>query len=192
MSSLRSFRISNISYHKNATSNPRLIKAFLGMKDRCYDTSASAYKFYGAKGIKICDEWLYHPDKFVSWSLQNGYKDGLSIDRIDSSKDYCPDNCRWIPTKLNSRHKSTTNYYTVSVTGREAAKIMGVGTNYVNTYAREHGHEETLKNDRYIYVHTRFRQTLLIIYTGPRIRGNHGPLVQLVEPLPHKRVVGGS
>lgn len=140
--------------NKNVTSNTRLTKAFLGMKNRCYDTSASDYKFYGAKGIKICDEWLYHPDEFISWSLQNGYKDGLSIDRIDSSKDYCPDNCRWIPMKLNSKHKSTTNYYIVPVTGREAAKIMGVSTNYVNTYAREHGHEETQKMiDTYMSEH---------------------------------------
>ena len=107
------------------------------------ERAASDYKFYGAKGIRICKEWLYHPDEFISWSLQNGYKDGLSIDRIDSSKDYCPENCRWIPTRLNSKHKSTTNYYRIPVTGREAARIMGVGTNYVNTYAREHGYEET-------------------------------------------------
>lgn len=137
------FGFPTIHAAKASVSNSHLTKTFLKMKDRCYDTSASDYKFYGAKGIRICDEWLYHPDEFIFWSLQNGYKPGLSIDRIDSSKDYCPENCRWIPTRLNSKHKSTTHYYRIPVTGREAARIMGVGINYVNRYAREHTYEET-------------------------------------------------
>ena len=141
------------TFHANrdSISNPRIVKIFCKMKDRCYDTSASDYKFYGAKGIKICNEWLHHPNEFISWSLKNGYRDDLTIDRIDSSKNYCPENCRWIPRQLNFKHKSTTNYYMIPVTGREAARIMGVGPNYVNVYAREHGHEETQRMiDRYM------------------------------------------
>ncbi len=139
------FGFPNLSSFGKQAPDPELTQIFIKMKIRCYDKDASDYRFYGAKGIHICDEWLENPFAFFQWSLDNGYKKGLSIDRIDSSKDYSPENCRFLSSKLNSKHKSTTNYYTIPVTGREAAKIMGVGTNYVNTYAREHGHEETQK-----------------------------------------------
>lgn len=83
------------------------------MKRRCYNPAAKDYRFYGAKGITICEEWLENPYKFYTWALDNGYTDELTIDRIDPKKSYCPENCRWIEPKTNSKIKSTTRVITV-------------------------------------------------------------------------------
>lgn len=130
-------------------SNPEdktLIRILRGMRSRCYYKSDKSYKLYGGKGITICNEWLESPYSFVKWAWNNGYKDGLTIDRIDSSGPYSPENCRWVTLESNSRYKSTTNIYTVdglSMTGREWSLFLGVGINMINRYARKYGEEET-------------------------------------------------
>lgn len=62
------------------------------MMRRCYNPKSVMYHSYGAKGIKVCEEW-HDREKFKKWAYENGYKRGLRIDRKDSSKDYTPDNC---------------------------------------------------------------------------------------------------
>lgn len=62
------------------------------MMSRCYREKDIAYKSYGAKGIKVCDEW-HDREVFIKWCKENGYVKGLKINRIDSTKDYCPENC---------------------------------------------------------------------------------------------------
>src|SRR5699024_12186006 len=66
----------------------RLKSIYYGMKQRCYNQNGINYKYYGGEGIFICDEWLNDFEKFYEWSLQNGYSDNLTIDRIDSNKEY--------------------------------------------------------------------------------------------------------
>lgn len=83
----------------------RLGKIFHTMKYRCYDPKSNRYSRYGGRGIKICDEWLNDVDAFRSWAISNGYRDGLSIDRIDNDKGYCPENCRWV-----DRSEQLSNY----------------------------------------------------------------------------------
>ena len=79
----------------------RLRKKFYTMRNRCYRANASDYKYYGGKGIKICDEWLNDINVFIRWGEENGFQLGLTIDRIDTSKDYCPSNCQLITHKEN-------------------------------------------------------------------------------------------
>ena len=87
----------------------RLRIIFRQMKSRCYCPTSQCYRWYGRKGVGICDEWLEDSDNFVIWALKKGYiyypekrkGDQLSIDRIDSDEDYCPENCRWIPHREN-------------------------------------------------------------------------------------------
>lgn len=87
----------------------RLYKMWWGMKERCYKEYNSRYKHYGAKGIKICDEWQDFSN-FQMWALNNGFtysensKRGevLSIDRINPNLDYMPSNCQFIPLSKNS------------------------------------------------------------------------------------------
>lgn len=76
-------------------SRTKLYKKFYSMKARCYNKDNSEYKNYGARGIKICDEWLNNVKKFYDWALENGYKENLSIDRINNDGNYEPNNCRW-------------------------------------------------------------------------------------------------
>ncbi|WP_196037370.1 hypothetical protein [Anaerotruncus colihominis] len=88
--------------HKtHGKTNTRLYTIYCGMKLRCYNPKAINYKHYGAKGISICEEWLENFETFYSWAVSNGYSDNLEIDRIDPTKGYCPQNCRWVSKAEN-------------------------------------------------------------------------------------------
>lgn len=121
--------------------NKRICHIYKGILARCYNKNDESYRFYGQKGIKICEEWLNNPKSFEDWSLKNGYKFDLTIDRIDSSKDYSPENCRWVTFLDNSKYKSTTKITTVdgiSHTGREWAELLELGTNTINKMLRKY------------------------------------------------------
>lgn len=74
-----------------------LTRILRGMKERCYNPNTQSYHSYGGRGITICDEWLADTNAFCSWAESNGYKKGLSIERIDVNQGYNPQNCKWIP-----------------------------------------------------------------------------------------------
>ena len=65
------------------------------------------YYNYGGRGIIVCDEWKNSFDKFVQWAFDNGYKQGLQIDRIDNNGNYEPVNCRWVDVKQNCRNRGS-------------------------------------------------------------------------------------
>ena len=124
--------------------NQRLRKIYYGIMTRCYDKNDKAYRWYGAKGIKVCDEWIKNPKSFEEWALSNGYQDDLSIDRINENKDYYPENCRWITLENNSKYKSTTNLIEVDGevhTGREWSQILDLGLGTINLYFRKYPNE---------------------------------------------------
>lgn len=84
----------------------RLRSIYSGMKLRCYNEDNINYKYYGGKGITICDEWMESFDNFYHWAINNGYANELTIDRIDSNKGYSHDNCRWVTKREQSYNRS--------------------------------------------------------------------------------------
>lgn len=101
----------NITHHKT---NIKLYSVWGNIKDRCYNKHCHNYQYYGGRGIKICDEWLNDFMTFYNWSMANGYKEGLTIDRIDNNGNYEPTNCRWVTTKQQNRNTRRNKYFTIN------------------------------------------------------------------------------
>lgn len=87
-------------------SRTKLYDVYIKMKSRCNNPDDKNYADYGGRGIKVCKEWNESPKSFIEWALNNGYKEKLSIDRINVNGNYEPGNCRWTDSEtqcLNQR-----------------------------------------------------------------------------------------
>lgn len=97
--------------YRHGMKGTKLFSVFHTMKDRCYNPNSKKYKDYGARGIRICDEWLNSSALFFEWAKENGYQEGLSIDRIDVNGNYEPSNCRWVDAKFQANNKRYNHLY---------------------------------------------------------------------------------
>lgn len=120
---------------RHGGSKDRLYRIWQGMKDRCSNENTYYYKYYGARGISVCDEWKDNFSSFRDWALSNGYTDKLTIDRIDCNGDYCPNNCRWATMKVQQNNR--TNNHLISYNGEthtlsEWSEITGIRVGVIN------------------------------------------------------------
>ena len=108
----------------------RLNNIYYGMKARCYNPNSKSYKWYGGKGIIVCEEWLNDKTKFHEWAINNGYEDSLTIDRKDSNGNYEPNNCRWATyeEQANNRTNSVLLEYNGEIKNAwDWSKELGIG-----------------------------------------------------------------
>lgn len=91
-------------YIQHGDTGTRLYRIWKGMKCRCLNQNYPSYKDYGARGIRICPEWVEDYPCFKEWALAHGYREELELDRIDVNGDYEPSNCRW-----TTHHAQTLN-----------------------------------------------------------------------------------
>lgn len=122
---------------KHGMAYTRIHKIWHGIKQRCLNKNNNRFKYYGARGIKICDEWKNDFVSFLNWANSSGYSDDLTIDRIDVNGDYCPDNCKWSTQKeqvRNCRRNKIINYNGEKYCISELAEKQGI--NYFTLYSR--------------------------------------------------------
>ena len=96
----------NLKY-KHGFTGSRLHNIWCGLFYRCENLNCKDWKYYGGRGIKVCDEWREFK-RFRRWAINNGHKPKLVLDRIDNDGDYSPKNCRWISQGGNVRNSRAT------------------------------------------------------------------------------------
>lgn len=131
----------NLSTTTHGKSGTRIYKIWNSMKSRCHCQSDTNYYNYGGRGITVCDEWRTDFMSFYNWSIENNYKEDLTIERIDNNGRYEPSNCKWITSK--EQHRNQRNSRCITVNGvtrlqKEWANIIGIPDNYI-IYARQKG-----------------------------------------------------
>ena len=101
---------SEMLLYKHGKKHSRLYNVWCGIKRRCFNINCQEYKYYGLRGITICEEWKNDFEQFYNWAMLNGYNEyakfgECTIDRIDVNGNYEPRNCRWITLKEQSKNK---------------------------------------------------------------------------------------
>ena len=108
----------------------RIHRTWQNMIWRCYRKEHASYKYYGDRGITVCDEWQKF-EPFYKWALANGYKNNLTIDRVNVNGNYEPSNCRWATPKQQANNKRTSRKITFNgetKTISEWAEILGISS----------------------------------------------------------------
>ena len=125
------------------------------MKNRCYNPQNKFYKDYGGRGITVCSEWLDKKNghkNFREWALENGWKEGYSIDRINVNGNYEPSNCRWATPTEQANNRRNNNFVTingVTKTTSEWAKQIGISQNAFAGRVRNGWNDDKLLDPKY-------------------------------------------
>lgn len=116
-------------WFKHGLTNNPLYKVWAGIKARCLNPKAANFYRYGGRGITVCDEWKNDFKVFHDWAVSHGYRENLTIDRINNDGNYEPSNCRWVTNKTqqnNTRRNHIFTYKGVSHSIAEWSRILNV------------------------------------------------------------------
>lgn len=122
-------------HRRNEYYGTRIYRVWQAMKNRCRNPNAENYKYYGGRGVRYCEEWENF-DAFLSWAQSSGYRDDLTIDRIDCNGDYCPSNCRWATREEQQANKRTSfrlQYNGEIVSLKHYCKLVGASYTMLST-----------------------------------------------------------
>lgn len=93
-------------------SNHPLYSVYRGMLERCYDKRNISYPRYGGRGITVCEEWRLDPQTFFDWAIENGWQQGLEVDRRENNGIYEPSNCRFVTPSVNGKNRRSNRLIT--------------------------------------------------------------------------------
>lgn len=105
------FKKGDIGHKTHGLGKPATYSHWYNMKTRCFNKNNHKYKDYGARGITVCNEWVSFVN-FHNWAMNNGFEEGLTLERIDVNGNYCPENCTWIPMAQQAKNKRTSRLIT--------------------------------------------------------------------------------
>ncbi|WP_374712976.1 hypothetical protein [Symbiobacterium terraclitae] len=109
-------------------SGTKLYRIWSSMKHRCLNPADKHYANYGGRGIRICDEWLVF-ENFLEWARASGYREGLTIERINNDGNYEPGNCKWVPKpeqSNNTRRSKLVTFRGRTMTLKDWAEELGL------------------------------------------------------------------
>jgi hypothetical protein len=129
---------------KHGLTHSRIYNIWISMRSRCNYVGDVAYKNYGGRGIKVCQEWNNDFQAFYDWAMLHGYTDKLTVDRVDPNDDYCPQNCRWSTMKEqqnNRRNNRRIVYKNKPYTVSQLAEKLNLSRNAL-VWRLDNGWEE--------------------------------------------------
>lgn len=131
------------SGRKYTIRNIYIYRAYTMMMHRCYNKKNASYKYYGGRGVQVCDEWKGNYQSFLNWALQCGWENGLHLDKDirGDSLLYSPNTCCWVTKKVNCRNKTKTIKYVYNGKLLPLTDICEmVGIKYMRAYGRRKRH----------------------------------------------------
>ena len=140
----------NVEYNRKYCANKenRLKAVWRSMLYRCNNKKSQMYKNYGGRGIMVCDEW--NDFGVFKNDMISGYKQGLSIDRVDINSNYCKDNCRWATSLEQAQNTTRTRLFTLN----------GMSMTLTSWAKKLNKNRSTLSQRYYVY-HWPIEKTLL-------------------------------
>jgi hypothetical protein len=122
---------------KHGLAQHPLYRVWNGMKSRCYNPKNPSYKYYGGRGVTVCDEWRDSVEAFYDWAMNNGYQPGLELDKdvVGDGTLYSPETCCFVTAEENRNHKRNNRFCLlngVRMIDSKASVALGHDPNYIS------------------------------------------------------------